>query len=67
MHYSDPSGTQQLLTTSDVLDYLRINVRTLYRLIGAGELPAIRIGRQWRIQRRDLDAWLDQHRAPAAK
>jgi excisionase family DNA binding protein len=50
------------LTTEEVLKYLRVKSRTLYRLIRSGDLPAVRVGRQWRIRRRDLDAWLDARR-----
>jgi len=35
-------------------------------LIRTGELPAIRIGRQWRFRRSDLDGWVDRQRAGAA-
>lgn len=53
------------LTTEEVLEYLQVNLRTVYRLIKAGKLPAVRIGRQWRFRRVDLDAWLDaQSTAP---
>lgn len=51
------------LTTEEVLGYLRVTPRTIYRLIRSGELPAIRIGRQWRFRRTDLDDWLDRQRA----
>jgi excisionase family DNA binding protein len=50
------------LTTDEVLSYLKVKSRTVYRLIKAGELPAIRVGRQWRIRRSDLDAWLETQR-----
>ena len=36
------------LTTEEVLDYLQVNLRTVYRLIKAGKIPAVRVGRQWR-------------------
>ena len=52
-----------LLTTEEVLAYLRVTPRTIYRLIHSGELPAMRIGRQWRFRRNDLDAWLERQRA----
>ena len=55
------------LTTEEVLDYLQINLRTVYRLIKAGKIPAVRVGRQWRFRKRDIDAWLDsQGTGPAA-
>ena len=46
-----------------MLTYLQVNLRTVYRLIDAGKLPAVRVGRQWRFRRRDIDAWLDSQRA----
>ena len=62
-----PTGEHEFLRTDEVLDYLRINARTVYRLIRSGELPAVRIGRQWRIRRDDLDLWLEAQRPAAAK
>ncbi|CAN5836762.1 hypothetical protein BH24ACI5_BH24ACI5_11140 [soil metagenome] len=50
------------LTTEEVLAYLQINLRTVYRLIKAGKIPAVRVGRQWRFRKRDIDAWLESQR-----
>jgi excisionase family DNA binding protein len=50
------------LTTEEVLEYLQVNLRTVYRLIKAGKIPAVRVGRQWRFRKRDIDAWLDVQR-----
>ncbi len=50
------------LTTEEVLAYLQVNLRTVYRLIKAGKIPAVRVGRQWRFRKRDIDAWLDSQR-----
>src|SRR5262245_28764294 len=47
------------LTTEEVLSYLQVNLRTVYRLIKAGKIPAVRVGRQWRFRKGDIDAWLD--------
>src|SRR6201989_826380 len=53
---------ETFLTTEEVLEYLQVNLRTVYRLIKAGKIPAVRVGRQWRFRKRDIDAWLDSHR-----
>lgn len=53
------------LTTEEVLEYLQVNLRTVYRLIKAGKIPAVRVGRQWRFRKRDIDAWLDSQRTTA--
>jgi excisionase family DNA binding protein len=50
------------LTTEEVLEYLQVNLRTVYRLIKAGKIPAVRVGRQWRFRKRDIDGWLDSQR-----
>jgi excisionase family DNA binding protein len=62
---------ETFLTTEEVLKYLQVNLRTVYRLIKAGKIPALRVGRQWRFRKSDIDAWLEQQRpggshAPAA-
>jgi excisionase family DNA binding protein len=46
------------MTAEEVLEYLQVNLRTVYRLARAGKIPAVRVGRQWRFKRRDIDAWL---------
>jgi excisionase family DNA binding protein len=53
------------LTTEEVLAYLNVTPRTIYRLIRTGELTAIRIGRQWRFRQSDLEAFLDRQRTGA--
>ena len=55
---------EAFLTPSEVLIRLRVNVRTLYRLMSHGDLPAVRIGRQWRVRPSDFELWLrrqEQH------
>ena len=55
------------LTTEEVLEYLQVNLRTVYRLIKAGKIPAVRVGRQWRFRKRDIDAWLDSQRSRGSR
>ena len=53
---------ESFLTTEEVLEYLQVNLRTVYRLIKAGKIPAVRVGRQWRFRKRDIDGWLETQR-----
>jgi excisionase family DNA binding protein len=53
------SANEVFLTTEEVLEYLQVNLLTVYRLIKAGKIPAVRVGRQWRFRKPDIDAWLD--------
>ncbi len=62
-----PMNDDTFLTTDEVLEYLQVNLRTVYRLIKAGKLPAVRVGRQWRFRRSDIDAWLESGRVRPAR
>lgn len=55
------------LTTEEVLDYLQVNLRTVYRLIKGGKIPAVRVGRQWRFRKADIDSWLESQRPGSAR
>lgn len=57
---------EAFLTTEEVLEYLQVNLRTVYRLIKAGKIPAVRVGRQWRFRKSDIDAWLERQRSGPA-
>lgn len=46
-----------------VAEYLGVSERTVYNRVRAGELPAIKIGRLWRVRAADLESWLG---APSA-
>jgi excisionase family DNA binding protein len=52
--------------TDEVLERLKVTPRTFYLLIKSGDLPAVRIGRQWRFRPAGLDDWLDRNRAALA-
>jgi excisionase family DNA binding protein len=58
---------ETFLTTEEVLAYLQVNLRTVYRLIKAGKIPAVRVGRQWRFRKSDIDAWLDSQQTRPAR
>ena len=46
------------MTVNEVASLLRVSNMTVYRLINAGELPAARIGKSYRIRRSDVDKYL---------
>lgn len=49
----------RLLTVREVADLMRVSTMTVYRLIRAGELRAIRVGKHFRIRESELNAYLD--------
>jgi excisionase family DNA binding protein len=46
------------LTVAEVADLLRVSSMTVYRLIEAGEMRALRVGKSFRIEEDDLEAFL---------
>ena len=48
----------RFLTPQEVADLLRVSSMTVYRLIKAGELRAVRVGKAYRILEDDVDAYL---------
>lgn len=55
-----PSRPPALLTIPDVADRLQVSIKTVHRWIVSGDLPTVRLGRQIRIQPKDLDIFLRQ-------
>lgn len=51
--------SRPLLTAAEVAAQLRVSTMTIYRLIRAGELPAVRVGRNYRVREEDLAAYLE--------
>jgi excisionase family DNA binding protein len=54
-----PDASQsRFMTVGEVASVLRVSSMTVYRLINAGELVAVRIGRSFRVRAEDLDSYL---------
>ena len=45
----------EILNIKEVSDYLKIPVSTIYKLIQAGKIPAIKLGKHWRLMKKDID------------
>ena len=48
----------RFLTVAEVAAQLRVSNMTVYRLIKAGELGAVRVGKSYRIREDDIDRYL---------
>ena len=53
--------TDDLMTAREVANYLKVELRTVYRYLKDGHLPAFRMGGQWRLRKEDIDRWLLEH------
>ena len=48
----------RFLTVQEVADLMRVSSMTVYRLIKSGDLPAVRVGRSFRVAEGDVDTYL---------
>jgi excisionase family DNA binding protein len=51
-------ATARFLTVQEVADIMRVSTMTVYRIIKSGELPAVRVGRSFRVRDVDVDTYL---------
>ena len=66
MRFGEKSS-KDILTVSEVSGYLRIHPTTLYRLLKKGQLPAFKIGNDWRISVKAVDRWLKEMQTRSSK
>jgi excisionase family DNA binding protein len=57
---SQPFVPGGLLTVSEVANAMRVSNMTVYRLIKSGELPAVRVGKNYRLRETDLERFLEE-------
>lgn len=51
---------EPMMTPEDVADWLQVHRHTVYRWIDEGRLPALRIGRVYRIPRAEVEAMVQR-------
>lgn len=49
-----------MMTVEDVATRLRLSYSTVYSMLRTGEIPAVKLGAQWRVDPIRLDAWLTE-------
>jgi excisionase family DNA binding protein len=47
-----------ILTIRQLAEYLMVSEKTVYRMLDRNQLPAVRVGAQWRFRKQDIDGWL---------
>jgi excisionase family DNA binding protein len=55
---NDARPRSRYVTVAEVADLLRVSNMTVYRLVQSGELPAVRVGRSYRIREEDMDRFV---------
>lgn len=58
VRYETNTNSHDILKIQDAALYLEMSEDTVYKLAGAGEIPATKVGGGWRFLRSKLDAWI---------
>ena len=53
------ASQDDILTIPDVASLLKVAEKTVYGLAQKGDLPAFKVGGQWRFRRTAIDSWID--------
>jgi excisionase family DNA binding protein len=51
---------ENLWTTEQLAEYLKVHEMTIYKLLQAEEIPAIKVGKKWRFRQTTIDRWLSE-------
>jgi excisionase family DNA binding protein len=52
-------GQVKFLTIAEVASIMRVSKMTVYRLVHSGELPAVRVGRSFRVPEKAVHSYLE--------
>jgi excisionase family DNA binding protein len=55
------------MTVKDLAGYLRIHPSTIYHQLKLGQLPAFKVGSDWRFNRESIDRWRFQQDGASAR
>lgn len=50
----------EIMTVTQVAEYLQLSEMTTYKLVQEGKLPAFKIGSHWRVQKADLHEYIER-------
>lgn len=54
------TNEQEFYTAQELADKLQLNIMTIYRYIKAGKLKAYKIGKEFRIDKKEFNKFLDK-------
>lgn len=47
-----------VLTLKEVAEYLKVNERTIYRMVADRKIPGFKVGGSWRFKLTEIEAWI---------
>jgi len=49
----------EIMTVEEVAKYLKLKPQTVYKWAQQGDIPATKLGKEWRFRKKILDDWID--------
>ena len=53
---------KEWLSVADICEYMAVSPFVVTSQLRAGNLPAVKFGREWRVARQDFEEWLNEKR-----
>jgi PTS system nitrogen regulatory IIA component len=54
------AGMENIMTLEEVAKYLKMKPQTIYLWAQKGQIPAVKLGKEWRFRRDVIDEWLNE-------
>jgi DNA binding domain, excisionase family len=58
LEVKDMEQVERMYSVNEVAEILHVSFRTIYRLMKVGKIQAVRVGRQWRIPKSEIEKYL---------
>lgn len=58
---------KEWLSVADICDYMEVSPFVVTRVLRSGDLPAVKMGREWRVAVGDFEDWLNAQRLGSAR
>ena len=62
-----PGGCIMIFTIEELAEYLKISKEKIYKMLQASELPAFKVGNQWRFKKSDIENWISENTVSVEK
>lgn len=56
---------KEWLTVADVCEYMDVSTFVVTSMLRSGEVPAVKVGREWRVSKLDFEKWINEQRSRA--
>ena len=54
---------KEWLSVADICEYMDASAFVVTKVLRAGDIPAVKFGREWRVARQDFEDWINRQRA----